>query len=509
MPARRILLVDANRLTAYLWRPGHTQHEAGFVADPAGLAAFSEYLRTCRSSLFYLLADVAEEGFQVEEVPFVRGRDREALIQRKLAQYYYGTPLAMAISLGRTTEGRRDERLLFSGLSSYGQFEPWLLAMREAEAQLAGVYAVPMILAEAVSRQMAGIPQALLISASQAGLRQTFFDHGQLRFSRLTPVANSIDELADACATETDKMVQYLTGQRMIARGTPLPTFVLAHPAEFPIIGRHCNNSEKSVFEFLDLVTLSRQHGQSRAPGNSMADSLLLHLLATRTPRQQFAPAEDRHFFRLWQLRFGLHAAGVGVLAASLLFALVRGIDLYSLSEQERDLAAQIQVDKRRYDSILETLPKIPLSNDDLRSLTDRTDLMMRRSPGLEPVLAHLSRGLARNPRIELARLDWRLANRPDDTAAPGDNPRETANGDGSFILLDVEAQLPLAMVGDHRAQIETVNALIDSLKGEGIELRIVTLPFETESGKLLKSGAESAARIDPPRFAFRMVRKL
>ena len=71
---------------------------------PTGHAAFAAYLRRHRSSVFHLLADFAEEGFQYEVIPFVRGGDRTALVHRKLNQFFYGSTLATALSLGR--EGR-------------------------------------------------------------------------------------------------------------------------------------------------------------------------------------------------------------------------------------------------------------------------------------------------------------------------------------------------------------------------------------------------------------------
>jgi hypothetical protein len=510
MPARRLLLLDATRVTAYQWRMGRPHREAEFLPDESGLAAFGEYLKKRRSSLFYLVADVAEEGFQVEEVPYVHGRDRDSLIKRKLAQYYYGTPLSTAISLGRSTEGRRDERLLFSGLSGYAQFEPWLLAMRQAETQLAGVYAMPMILADAVTRQVGDTGQALVISITRAGLRQTFFDRGQLRFSRLTPISiGSIEETSTACATEADKIFQYLAGQRMIARDTPLQTLILAHPSEISAIGNRCRNTEKSNFQLLDLVALAQQHGLAKLPGDSNSEELFLHTLVRQTPRQQFAPPEDRHFYRIWQIRHSLRAFGLGVLALCLLVTIGKAFQLNALSEHQDELKAQIEISKRRYDDILQTLPKIPISTENLRALTDRSDLLARRSPGIEPALQHLSRALGQVPKVELTRLDWKIANRAEPTAGTSPAQNDTAPGDGSYVLINVQAQLPLAMVSDHRAQIDTVNNLIESLKTDGIDARVVSLPFETESGKLLKSGTETATQIEPPKFAFRMVQKL
>jgi hypothetical protein len=67
---------------------------------------------------------LAEEGFQLEDLPYVQGGDRNALLQRRLSQYYYNTPLSAAISLGRAKEGRRDEKVLFAALTRVETFTP-------------------------------------------------------------------------------------------------------------------------------------------------------------------------------------------------------------------------------------------------------------------------------------------------------------------------------------------------------------------------------------------------
>ena len=64
MATRRLLFLDATSLTAYRWAGGHLSPEAEFAPDAAGLEAFAEYVAKARRSLFYLLADLAEEGFQ-------------------------------------------------------------------------------------------------------------------------------------------------------------------------------------------------------------------------------------------------------------------------------------------------------------------------------------------------------------------------------------------------------------------------------------------------------------
>lgn len=506
MPARRLLYIDASGVTAHHWQLGHLHAEGSFGHDEAGLAAFADYLRRHRSSLFYLLADVAEEGFQTEDIPFVRGADRAALIERRLSQYFYGTPLSVALSLGRNKEGRRDEKVLFAALTRHQHFEPWLLALRHAESQLAGIFSMPLAIAALMRDTLAATPQALILSASRGGLRQTFFENGQLRFSRLTPmVTGSIDETAITAAVESEKMYQYLAGQRLITRGAPLAILVLAHPSRSEAFRSRCRDTDELRFRFVDLAAQAEQQGLKTPPGADNDANLYLHMLVRRTPRFQFAPAVERRFFRLWQARFALQSTAAVILVGCLLFAGKQLFDLGDLSAQTAEIQGQIDIDKRRYDAAMQTLPRIPLSSDHLRELTDRFEALARRSPGLEPMLLQLSQALATAPKVELTRLDWRLTGRPDD--APAGGTPAGADAGGPFVVLDVFARLPVGMVSDHRAQLETINGLAATLRSRpGLQVRVLKLPFEVESGKSLRSSGESAAQVEAPAFSLRVV---
>ena len=81
----------AKRLILYL---SADEHEGKFSADEAGLNAFREYLRSAQGALFAVLADLAGEDFHEEQIPYLRGADREALLARRLAQRYRDTRLA-------------------------------------------------------------------------------------------------------------------------------------------------------------------------------------------------------------------------------------------------------------------------------------------------------------------------------------------------------------------------------------------------------------------------------
>lgn len=510
MPAHRLLFLNATRLTAYHWQPSGPREEAGFAANEPGLSAFRDFLRRQSGSVFYLLADVAEEGFQVDELPYVRGSDHKELIKRKLAQYYYGTPLSLALPLGRNKQGRRDEKLLFAGLTGIGQIEPWLQAMRETETRLAGIHSMPFVVAALVSKLPAGaIDQVLVISTSSAGLRQTFFENGQLRFSRLTAMAtDQAEEVTTACAREAGKIYQYLAGQRLVSRDKPLPVVVLAHAGQLADLSRYFPDTTERQVQAVDIGTLARQHGLAEPPADARGDRFYLHLLMRRTPRQQFAPAADRRFYRLWQYRHALNIASATVLGACLLVAGSQMLRLTEVSDSNRQARLDIEAGQRHYDELMRGLPPIEISRDDLRALTDRYRVLVRGSAGPEPLLRHLSHALDRTPRIELTRINWRL-----DDGIARDPKNEPPQGQGtpkgsSHAMLDIQAQLPAAMAPDHRAQLEAVNAFADLLSTKNIQVRVLSLPFEQESGKSIRS-TDAASDIEPPKFNLRVTQAL
>ena len=216
MPRRHVLYLDATQLVAWGWRAGEVTLRGRFANDAEGHAQFAEFLRQRRDSLFLLLCDLVDEAFVAESVPFVRGGDRVSLLRRKLAQHFFGTPFTCAHSLGRLRSGRRDEQMLFCALTRPAHLEPWLAALRGAEAALSGIHSVPLVSEPILERLRLTEGQTLLLGISPAGVRQSFFEGGRLRFSRLTPLsALSSNDLPRACAEEARRLHPYLLGQRL------------------------------------------------------------------------------------------------------------------------------------------------------------------------------------------------------------------------------------------------------------------------------------------------------
>lgn len=515
MPQRRILVLNNARLAAYRVQRGEVLHEASFAADEAGLAAFGAYLAEYRRSLFMLLADTTEESYQIEDIPYTTGRDRQAIIRRKLVQHFYGTPYAIAQSQGRLKTGRRDERLLLMALTHPQHLEPWLAEFRRSQAMLAGIYVLPQTVGALLPAKSP--VRVLLLTLTHAGLRQTFFDAGRMRFSRLTPlIHDATDAAAFAAASEAVKMYQYLASQRLIDRDQPLTTLVLAHTADVPAIRAHCQNTASLRFEILDLLESARRVGLRTPLASSQADALFCHLLVKQTPTEQFAPAEELGYYRLWQARFGLRLASAIILAGGVLFAANRGLDILELKDGAEQARFEARLNQERYAAMLQALPRIPINPDDLRLLIDRYDELTLRAQGPAPLLAQISHALDVFPTIGIEKIEWRIVELMPPIAADSQTyavgkavPAPQQGQGGPYAQASIVARLPLAKVGDQRGQLTLVTDFMKHLSSQPETMAIlIQPPLDTQSGKTLKSGDERGTP-EAPRFVFHVVRKL
>lgn len=526
MTARRLLFLDANHLSAYHWQNGHLRAEGEFAADEPGLEAFGEYLKAHASSLFTLLADVPEEGFQIEDIPRVQGRDRQAIISRRLGQYFYGSPYATALSLGREATGRKDEKMLFAALTRPPQIDAWMAVIKATGCQLTALHSAPFLVTELHKGLATPAERLLLLTVGKSGLRQTYFEKGQFRFSRLTPlVLGNIEEVAQACVDESEKIYQYLVGQRLLERAAHIRTQVFCHPAEQAVLQQRCRGNGNLSFEFVDLPAEAARRGLKTPLKDSHSELLLLHLLIRAAPASQFAPAEYRRPYRIWQLRFGLNAIAIIGLAACLLFAAKTALNGYGLQQDIAQVETEVANEKLRYEAMLKTLPSIPLKLDDLRALVDRFSELEKRSPRIKASLIPLSRALDAVPAVELQQVDWVLSANPEDsvrgpsqnakppapTPAPGGIAPPPPIQGSYFAIMEIQAKLPVSYANDHRTLLTTVDAFRDALqKNPDITTRVLRMPFDTESGKTIKSsGDNEAARAEAPDFQIRIVQRI
>lgn len=320
MSGTHLLHLEAQRLSAFHWRRGQLQAGNVFAANADGLARFAEFLDQHRQHCFHLLADLADEACVIETIPRLRGADRQALLERKLAQHFPGSELTMAVSLGRDSTNRHSEKLLLTAFTRPEQFAPWLTCLDQAEVALAGIYSIAQLSGRLLEKLGQPGHRGLLLSLSRDSIRESYLRDGQVIFSRRAALNDHTGVgLASACADQASQLRHYLIGQRLLDRGEPLPVCIIAPPQAVTDSENACRNSPELGFTIFDSPAVARRLKLKNMPTGDDDTPLFLHLLAESAPRQQFAGAARRRLFRLRQMGRCLLGLSFAILLGSAL----------------------------------------------------------------------------------------------------------------------------------------------------------------------------------------------
>ncbi|MBL8429840.1 MAG: hypothetical protein JNJ95_08130 [Dechloromonas sp.] len=497
----RLLYLNTHRMSAYTWHQGNLRAEGVFENDEDGLTQFAEYLCEQRDSQFSLLANVAEEGHALETIPYLRGNDRQTLVTRKLGQHFLGTPLSTAVSLGYEKSQRKNEKLLLSALTNPAHFDPWLRRISEAEAPLAGIYTVAQLGGQLLKKLGQDSSRCLLLTLQDQSIRETYLVDGHAHFSRMAPLSDSsIAGIASAFAAEAGKLHQYLIGQRLIGRDEALQAFIVAHPLTIPAIEKACPEHSPLSFTLLDSHAAANKLKLQTLPADNRSELLLLQLLATARPAQQFATDAHRHHFRLSQIRHGLIAAGLIALLGGVLIAAKETYDAQNLRTETADLLASEADLNQRYREISATFPQLGLDNDSLRGLTTRYGELIAQQRQPAPSYRMVSQALDRMPAISLDAIEWKNGWNPQSTAAVTASAMDITTVRGTIRL---ERATP-------RQTLAVLDQFVDALRADPANtVKVEQRPFDIESGRALRGGDGLDEDSKPRQFVIEITRSV
>ncbi len=511
MKPQRFLYLSTHQLAAYRWRAGSLYEEGNFTASNEGLQRLRNYLAANASSVFSLLVNVAEEGFHIETIPFLRGSDRRTVIQRKLAQTFFNTPLTASLSLGHEKSRRKDERLLLAALTNPAFFQPWLDVIQQTDTALTGIFSLPTLLPSLVKKLRLPDEPCLLLTVQDQSIRQSYFENGQLHFSRLTPLQHSsIGSIAQSFASESIKLQQYLASQRLVGRNQTITAYILAHPGAQKVIENSCVDTPAVHFNILDLNECAKRIGLKSPPSDSHGERLFLHLLAINPPPIQFADETSRHTYRVGRLGNLLYGLGATALCSCLLFSGNQLFDAYQFGRESEELQAETTQSRQRYAEVVKTFPRLPVDNETLKSLMGRYLAQAQRSVSPTPFYVELSRSLQDHPAIELVSLAWKLGGAD---SASGMTGRAEAGihavpDDSESLVIQGALYSP---PGTNTRQLMGIfNRFVEQLSlNKTLRVFILQQPFDIESGKALRSGDATSEPNALRHFSLQVTRKI
>ena len=516
MAARHILYFTAEDHYLYRSQGGALELEARFSGDDLGVGEFRERLRGHRGALYAVVADIAGEDFHEEQIPFVRGSDRDAVVARRLAQRYRDTRLATALSLGQVTSGeRRNERLLLASFTNTQQLAPWLSALEEAGTRLSGVYSVPLLAPALAARLGARGERALIVTANRAGLRQCYIERGKLRFARLERTVDMVPQaLAMFVRSETQRLTQYLVTLRALPRdGAPLHVAVVAPAGQREVFERALVSDTRLQFHTHDSADAQKAIRLQRTPEGTLAEALYLHLAARKPPAEQFASREDLRSYFIWQLQRGIVAAGAAAFVACAFVGGSRWLGALNLREQATEEQTRAREAAQQYERITATFPVTQTSTENMKVTVVEFHRIAARSASPEQAMAHVSRVLGQFPQMEIDAIHWRVGRpgegREGKPPAQGAAAKPAASGDAA-VLVEVSGRVNATQRTDYRGITAQVQRFAAALADEGYELaRSPQLPFDVTSEGTLTGDIGGSDSGDAPRFTVFLARRL
>ena len=514
MSIKLVLFFTASGHALYRWGGSGLELDANFAPDEEGLADFRAHLKGRRGALAYVLADLAGEDFHEDQIPYLRGADRQSVVDRRLAQRYRDTRLAAALPLGYASGERRSERLLLASFTNTQQFTAWLDALAESGSRLSGVYSVPLLAPALAARLGVRGGRAFVVTANSTGLRQCYVHEGRLRFARLERTAEMDPEaLAAFVRAETLRLVQYLSTLRALPReGPPIQVIVVTPAGQRAAFEQALVSDARLAFHTVPMEEAARKVGIKRLAAGAAGEQLFLHLAVQSPPKEQFARLEDRRSFFLWRLQRAIATAGVAGFAACLLYAGVQWIDLFGLKDQISVQQREAREATQQYERITASFPVTQTTTDNLKATVVEFTRMAAQSASPEPALVYLSQVVDKFPQMEIELVQWRTGKLEEATATGGPadkRPAAPAAGD-MMQMLEVSGRVNAIKRSDYRAITGEVQRFAQALRADPAWRILRTqLPFDVTSEGTLSGDIGSAEGSEAPKFSVLIGRPL
>jgi len=412
---KRVFLINNDHITLYRWDANRIIDAFEYPISASGKSELVSNIQKEPDVLSYIVIDVIEEEYLQETIPHVNGRDRKALLARKIKPLFRNALLKQSILQERESEGRRDDHILFSGIANT-QTVSWLNdCLQSNKTPLLGIYSAPLLGAQVLKAIKVETKNNLLLSPHSGNrMRQSFYRHKHLKISRVSQ-ANIFTEKNDHTFLEDEinTNIRYLQRIRLLKNAEDLDTYIISDqkgnsPAEPP------KNTMGTRIHYLNINTIAQELGLSNRLKTHQFNILVAHIVCQSGKVSSYASSFDQRYYTMYLCNRGLIASAVAV------FSLVIFISIYSfLSGSEyltqRQIAEQqLEYLQVQHKNLRAALPVFPLQANDAGSLKKFYEKLEIHKPDPVSIYQNISKHLQNNPRIHLDSLKWTNQNTND-----------------------------------------------------------------------------------------------
>lgn len=400
----------------------------GAGVQPA--AAFEQHLQRYAGDRFCVLVDTPEEEMLVDDLPPLNARDRNALINKRLAlrhrdlRFKTWRPYAFTGDPPRGVQrllGRRASSVLIAVLRGEAALTPWIQAIESSKVCLESLHSTallaPLLLGAACKGRT-----GLLVSMQPGGLRQTLIVDGAIRFSRLAVTRQPLD--VAGLLSETENTIQYLLMSQIIHRERLRGDFeIWALPGGFPELGSQrvqlVEGSEPAQFKLVNdgLKKLLLEDAES----NSDLASLPLWCAGLRERRSGIGYATRAQRVHASAALAQRAVRAVTLTAVSACLCIAVGLEGYRVfrSTSVSTLKKYEYLIGEKQAELEQMKGELGVSGTELNQITRAADGLRRREIPAGTLLQVVSEVIADESELRVYRLAWQRAGADAGSALP------------------------------------------------------------------------------------------
>lgn len=417
--SKHFLYVTNDKIVSLLFGRGSSAARSEFAVADIESPKLAEHLSRHASVPTTVITDLIEEDFRTDTVPHLRGGDQDAVLERKLSQLYRISPYRHALVQGREAEGRRDDRVFFHAVTNADFLKPLITQLEKRQVPLLAVSSSAVLSSRLLKELDTPSKHTLLVTiVPDFGLRQTYFNDGQIKFSRLTPIIyDEARSVGDLIAAETSRTWQYLDSLHTFGEQDSLEVCMIVHARDRGMMSDAIRRFPMLRYRFVEIGELAKKLRMPTEPTSSHAEQLLCHLYAQSNVENHFGSKEETRFATYRRIRLALISLTAAIVA---LGAGGTGFNMYQATRISNEIEARTRQERQlqnEYQSVVNSMRLQKMGTDTVRDTSAFFNSQIRPHPASPtPLALDLARVLNDFPDVQVVQLAWMVSNNPDAT---------------------------------------------------------------------------------------------
>lgn len=405
------------------WQGHSLQSSIYFEPDDQGMDLFQSYLQSIGNVNLSMLVDLIEEEFRQIRMPHLLGNDKKEASKRQYIRLFRNSLFRSSQVQYREKTGRKDDMVMFMGLTNPELLTPWLEILERNRASLVGIMTQPMISLRLLPLIDPEFREHCVILVSQqvpSNLRQTVFYKGHLILSRLVPIASfyqgnyAADVLRDIESTQ-----RYMFSQRIVQRNELIKVHILCNQRHFGELEQACIEQKVFDVELHEINQLLKRNKIEVPDELDFSSSLFIWLALKKRFENHYARFQDRRYFFHRLTSQGLKLVALLLLSFSVGLTLVMAGQGLLFKQGVKDIKNQQVRYQNKYDELNQSKVDLPASTQTLKATVETAEIIQKeylRSP--REALIAVSQQLSLFDDLRIKQLEWFIADN-DQRASP------------------------------------------------------------------------------------------